>query len=61
MGYNEVNIGRLDEIRTLLSTLRQQIYNNDLTAGQANSTAIVAVMAALDTAIQASTNLTDLP
>lgn len=61
MGYNETNIGRLDSIRALLSTLRQQIYNNDLTAGQANSTAIKALMDALDTAVQSSTNLTNLP
>ena len=60
MAVNETTITSIHDIRALLSLLIQQIYDNDLTAGQANSTAILAAITTRDTAIQAATNLTDL-
>lgn len=61
MAVNETNITNIHNLRANLSTLIQQIYNNDLVAGQTNSTACKALMDALDIAVQAATNLTDLP
>jgi len=47
-------------IRQQLSTLVQNILDNDLTTGQAASISILADVTTLNVAIQAATNLTDL-
>lgn len=60
MAVNETTITNIHTLRANLSTLIQQIYNNELIAGKANSTACKALMDALDIAVQAATNLTNL-
>ena len=60
MAVNETTITNIHTLRADLSTLIQQIYNNDLTGGKATSTAAKALMDALDTAVQAASNLTNL-
>ncbi len=60
MALQESTKGTIQNLRALLALLDAQVTDNLVTEGKANSTAILAAMGTLNTAIQAQTNFANL-